>query len=178
MIHKVFVFEERPNEAIDVLIEDVKSSSPKEIMPPNERGQNTALAVRECTFAGFMKCNPTIFRRIEGAIELRRWFEKTKSVFGISECAKGKKIRFATATLEGPALTWWNSKVETLGLENENDCVELEGSKECMTFVADSLKFNELALMYPRMVEPERVKVDAYIRGLTNDIKGEVTLST
>ncbi|GJT53558.1 hypothetical protein Tco_0988612 [Tanacetum coccineum] len=30
MIHKGFVFEERPNEAIDVPIEDVKSSSPKE----------------------------------------------------------------------------------------------------------------------------------------------------
>ncbi|GJX74398.1 hypothetical protein Tco_0312993 [Tanacetum coccineum] len=101
MIRKGFVFEERPNEAIDVPIEDVKSSSPKEsIMPPKSapmtqaamrrmikesvdaaiavererqakvrndasgsgpvRGQNTAPAVRECTFAGFMKCNPTV----------------------------------------------------------------------------------------------------------------------
>ncbi|GJT42345.1 hypothetical protein Tco_0951060, partial [Tanacetum coccineum] len=34
MIRKGFVFEERPNEAIDVPIKDVKSSSPKEIMPP------------------------------------------------------------------------------------------------------------------------------------------------
>ncbi|GJX69277.1 reverse transcriptase domain-containing protein [Tanacetum coccineum] len=38
-------------------------------------------------------------------------------------------------------------------------------------------RFNELALMCPRMVEPERVKVDAYIRGLTDNIKGEVTSS-
>nr|GEU58475.1 putative reverse transcriptase domain-containing protein [Tanacetum cinerariifolium] len=38
-------------------------------------------------------------------------------------------------------------------------------------------RFNELAFMCPRMVEPERVKVDAYIRGLTNNIKGEVTSS-
>ncbi|GJY60694.1 hypothetical protein Tco_0461351 [Tanacetum coccineum] len=58
------------------------------------RGQDTAPAVRECTFAGFMKCNPTVFHRIEGAVELRRWFEKTESVFGISECAEGKKVRF------------------------------------------------------------------------------------
>ncbi|GKC40339.1 putative reverse transcriptase domain-containing protein, partial [Tanacetum coccineum] len=36
-------------------------------------------------------------------------------------------------------------------------------------------KSNELALMCPRMVKPERVKVDAYIRGLTDNIKGEVT---
>nr|GEU96101.1 putative reverse transcriptase domain-containing protein [Tanacetum cinerariifolium] len=36
-------------------------------------------------------------------------------------------------------------------------------------------RFNELSLMCPRRVEPERVKVDAYTRGLTDNIKGEVT---
>ncbi|GKD86221.1 hypothetical protein Tco_1357375, partial [Tanacetum coccineum] len=55
------------------------------------RGRDTALAVRECTFAGFMKCNLAVFRRIEGAVELQRWFEKTESVFEINECAEGKK---------------------------------------------------------------------------------------
>ncbi|GKE43835.1 hypothetical protein Tco_1471119, partial [Tanacetum coccineum] len=43
--------------------------------------------------------------------------------------------------------------------------------------VAYTQRFNEFALMCPRMVEPERVKVDAYIRGLTDNIKGEVTSS-
>nr|GEY44330.1 hypothetical protein [Tanacetum cinerariifolium] len=43
--------------------------------------------------------------------------------------------------------------------------------------IAYTQRFNELALMCPRMVEPERVKVDAYIRGLTDNIKGEVTSS-
>nr|GEV23524.1 putative reverse transcriptase domain-containing protein [Tanacetum cinerariifolium] len=43
--------------------------------------------------------------------------------------------------------------------------------------VAYTQRFNELALMCPRMVEPERVKVDAYIQGLTKNIKGEVTSS-
>ncbi|GJZ07144.1 putative reverse transcriptase domain-containing protein [Tanacetum coccineum] len=38
-------------------------------------------------------------------------------------------------------------------------------------------RVKELALMCPRMVEPERVKVDAYIQGLTDNIKGEVTSS-
>ncbi|GKC30191.1 hypothetical protein Tco_1037485 [Tanacetum coccineum] len=40
-----------------------------------------------------------------GAVKLRRWFEKTEMVFGISECAEGKKVKFAAATLQGPALT-------------------------------------------------------------------------
>ncbi|GJY64743.1 putative reverse transcriptase domain-containing protein [Tanacetum coccineum] len=211
MIRKGFVFKERPNEAIDIPIKDVKSSSSKEsIMPPKSapmtqaarrrmikesvdaaiavererqakvrndakgsgpvRGQNTAPAIRECTFDGSMKCNPTVFCGIEGAIELQRWFEKTKSIFGISECAKGKKVRFVAATLEGPSLTWWNSKVATLGLENNLTVKEYD-------IVAYTQRFNELALMCPRMVEPERVKVDVYIRGLTDNIKGEVTSS-
>ncbi|GKB55246.1 hypothetical protein Tco_0905999, partial [Tanacetum coccineum] len=41
------------------------------------------------------------------AAERARWFKKTESVFKISECAEGKKVKFAAATLEGPALTWW-----------------------------------------------------------------------
>ncbi|GJW89198.1 putative reverse transcriptase domain-containing protein [Tanacetum coccineum] len=114
------------------------------------RGQDAALAVCECTFSGFMKCNPTAFHGTEGV---------------------GKKVKFAAATLQGPALTWWNAKVATMGLEtvNQMPCTEI---KQLMT-----VEFNELALMCPRMVEPERVKVDAYIRGLTDNIKGEVTSS-
>ncbi|GKD27045.1 putative reverse transcriptase domain-containing protein [Tanacetum coccineum] len=165
------------------------------------RGQDTAPAVRECTFAGFMKCNPAVFHGVEGAVKLRRWFEKTKSVFEISECAGGKKVKFVAATLEGPTLTWWKTKVATMGLEIVNQMPWTE-MKQLMTaefypieevqrmehelwnlkvreydVVAYTQRFNELALMCPRMVEPERVKVDAYIRGLMDNIKGEVTSS-
>ncbi|GJY62818.1 putative reverse transcriptase domain-containing protein [Tanacetum coccineum] len=136
------------------------------------RGRDTAPAVRECTFVGFMKCNPT-----------------------------GKKVKFAAATLEGPTLTWWKTKVATMGLETVNQMPWTE-IKQLMTaefcpieevqrmehelwnlkvkeydVVAYTKRFNELALMCPRMVEPERVKVDAYIWGLTDNIKGEVTSS-
>ncbi|GJX54449.1 putative reverse transcriptase domain-containing protein [Tanacetum coccineum] len=165
------------------------------------RGQDAATVVRECTFAGFMKCNPITFHGTEGAVELQRWFKKTKSVFGISECAEGKKVKFAAATLQGPALTWWNAKVATMGLETMNQIPWTE-MKQLMTtefcsieeiqqmehelwnlkvkeynIVAYTQRFNELALMCLRMVEPERVKFDAYIRGLTDNIKGEVTSS-
>ncbi|GKC60562.1 putative reverse transcriptase domain-containing protein, partial [Tanacetum coccineum] len=98
---------------------------------------------------------------------VREWFEKNESVFEISKCAKGKKVKFAAARLEGPALTWWKTKVATMGLETVKE----------YDVVAYTQRFNELALMCPRMVEPERVKVDAYILGLTDNIKGEVTSS-
>ncbi|GJU15650.1 putative reverse transcriptase domain-containing protein [Tanacetum coccineum] len=159
------------------------------------RGRDTAPAVRECTFVGFMKCNPSAFHGVEGAIELQRWFEKTKSVFEVSECAEGKKVKFDAATLEGPTLTWWKTKVATMGLETMNQ-KQLMTAEFCLIeeiqrmehelwnlkikeydIVSYTQRFNELALMCPRMVEPERVKVDAYIRGLTDNIKGEVTSS-
>ncbi|GKB34215.1 hypothetical protein Tco_0879157 [Tanacetum coccineum] len=57
---------------------------------------------------------------VRGAIELQRWFEKTESVFEISERAEGKKVKFASATLEGPTLTWWKTIVTTMGLETVN----------------------------------------------------------
>ncbi|GJX40031.1 putative reverse transcriptase domain-containing protein [Tanacetum coccineum] len=94
--------------------------------------------------------------------QIAEMVEKTESVFEISECAEGKKVKFAAATLEGPALTWWKTKNLKV---KEYDVV------------AYTQRFNELAFMCPRMVEPERVKVDAYIRGLTDNIKGEVTSS-
>nr|GFB44482.1 hypothetical protein [Tanacetum cinerariifolium] len=87
------------------------------------------------------------------AVKLGRWFEKTESVFGISKCAEGKKVKFAVVTLQGPALTWWNAKYN---------------------IVAYTQRFNELALIYPRIVKPESVKADAYIRGLTDNIKNNL----
>nr|GEZ68336.1 reverse transcriptase domain-containing protein [Tanacetum cinerariifolium]GEZ68339.1 reverse transcriptase domain-containing protein [Tanacetum cinerariifolium] len=54
-------------------------------------GPAAAPAIREYTFASFMKCNPITFHITEGAVELCRWFEKMEMVFSISECAEGKK---------------------------------------------------------------------------------------
>ncbi|GKE69235.1 putative reverse transcriptase domain-containing protein, partial [Tanacetum coccineum] len=126
-------------------------------------------------------------RGIKGAVELRRWFKKTESVFGISECVEGKKVKFTTATLEGPALTWWNSKIATIDLETVNQMpwtkmkqlmiVEFCPVEEIQrmehelwnlkfkeyNIIAYTQRFNELALMCPIMVEPENVKIDAYI---------------
>nr|GEV30591.1 hypothetical protein [Tanacetum cinerariifolium] len=115
------------------------------------RGQDAAPVARKCTFVGFMKCNPIAFRDTEGTVELLRWFKKTKSVFGISECAKGKKVRFVAATLQRPALTWKNSKTTTMGLETNLKVKEYN-------IVAYTQRFNELALICPRMVDPKRVK--------------------
>ncbi|GJW28033.1 putative reverse transcriptase domain-containing protein [Tanacetum coccineum] len=220
MIRRGFVFEERPNEAINVPIEDEKSPSSElrgsphdSIMPPKsapmtqaairrmiKESVNAAIADERARQAN-VKNDASGSGPERGAVELRRWFEKTKSVFYINECVEGKKVKFVAATLEGPALTWWKTKVATMGLETVNQMPWTE-MKQLMTaefcsieeaqrmehelwnlkvkeydVVAYTQRFNELAFMCPRMVEPERVKVDAYIKGLTDNIKGEVTSS-
>nr|GFB90100.1 putative reverse transcriptase domain-containing protein [Tanacetum cinerariifolium] len=83
-------------------------------------GPAAAPMARECSFNGFMKCGPTQFYGTEGVVGLVRWFEKMENTFEISECAEGKKVKFATATLHGRALTWWNSQVANLGHEVAN----------------------------------------------------------
>ncbi|GKE18596.1 hypothetical protein Tco_1426173 [Tanacetum coccineum] len=86
----------------------------------NAGGPERAQQARDCTFSSFMKCGPTQFHGKEGAIKLCRWFEKMESTFGISECAERSKVKFAAATLQGRALTWWNTQVATLGLAEAN----------------------------------------------------------
>ncbi|GKD63719.1 hypothetical protein Tco_1305827 [Tanacetum coccineum] len=38
-----------------------------------------------------------------------------ESVFHISNCTVENQVKFATCTLIGVALTWWNSHVKTVG---------------------------------------------------------------
>ncbi|GJU13320.1 putative reverse transcriptase domain-containing protein [Tanacetum coccineum] len=121
-----------------------------------------------------MKCNPTFFHGMEGDVELRRWFDKTEMVFGISECAEGKKAKFAAAALQGHALTWWNTKFATMGLEAVNQIPRTE-MKQMMT--AEFYPAEEVQRMEHEMVKPENVKIDTYIRGLSENIKGGVTSS-
>ncbi|GJY14614.1 putative reverse transcriptase domain-containing protein [Tanacetum coccineum] len=167
----------------------------------NAGGQGGAPPARECTYSSFMKCNPTSFHGNEGAVELCRWFEKTESVFSISECAERNKVKFAAATLQGRALTWWNSQVATLGLEvvnakSWNDMKIMMREEFCppeeiqrmevelwnlrvkdSNISAYTQRFNELILLCPKMVPSKKKKVEAYLRGLPENIKGETTSS-
>ncbi|GJS33240.1 hypothetical protein Tco_0531622 [Tanacetum coccineum] len=65
----------------------------------------------------------------KGAVKLCRWFKKTEMVFGISECAEERKVKFAAATLQGRTLTWWNSQVATRGLKAANRITWIEMKK-------------------------------------------------
>nr|GEY86551.1 reverse transcriptase domain-containing protein [Tanacetum cinerariifolium] len=136
------------------------------------RGQDTAPAVCKCIFARFMKCNPISFHGTEGDVKLQRWFEKTKSVFYISESAEGKKtMNQMPWTKMKQLMTAEFCPVEEIQ-RMEHELWNLKVKK--YNIVAYTQRFNKLALMCPRMVKPKSVKIDAYIRGLSNNIKGEV----
>ncbi|GJW82862.1 putative reverse transcriptase domain-containing protein [Tanacetum coccineum] len=53
----------------------------------------------------------TLLTRVVG---LTQWFEKMESVFHISNCIVACQIKFATCTLQGIALMWWNSHIKTV----------------------------------------------------------------
>ncbi|GJW26426.1 putative reverse transcriptase domain-containing protein [Tanacetum coccineum] len=137
----------------------------------------------------------------EGAVGLCQWFEKLESVFRISDCREKDKVKFATATLQGRALTWWNGRTASMGIDAANGTPWAEVRKWmteefCPRSVLQRLeqelynlklkgtdidgytnRFHELALLCPRMVEPEQVKVEQYIRGLSKNIRGDVNTS-
>nr|GFA09386.1 putative reverse transcriptase domain-containing protein [Tanacetum cinerariifolium] len=43
-----------------------------------------------------------------------------QSVFRISDCKEKDKVKFATATLQGRALTWWNGRIASMGIDAAN----------------------------------------------------------
>nr|GEY47881.1 reverse transcriptase domain-containing protein [Tanacetum cinerariifolium] len=145
--------------------------------------------------------DPITFRGNEEVVGLIRWIEKTKMVFTVSKCTEANKVVFAAATFQDRALTWWNSQVATLGIEavtrktwaemkvmmteefyplKEIQMMECEfwnlRVKE-MDISSYTTRFNELVILCPGMVPTVQKKVKAYIGRLSENIKGEVTLS-
>nr|GEV84989.1 reverse transcriptase domain-containing protein [Tanacetum cinerariifolium] len=70
---------------------------------------------RECTYSDFLKYQPLIFKGTDGVVGLTQWFERMESVFHISNCAVKNQVKYATCTLHGNALTWWNSYIKIVG---------------------------------------------------------------
>nr|GFB57173.1 hypothetical protein [Tanacetum cinerariifolium] len=103
---------------------------------------------RECTYLDFMKFQPLYFKGTEGVVELTQWFEKMETMLCISNYIMKNQIKFATFTLLGSALTWWNSHVKI-----------------------------ELALMCARMFPEESDKIERYVDGLPDMIHGSVMAS-
>ncbi|GJT13327.1 putative reverse transcriptase domain-containing protein [Tanacetum coccineum] len=131
---------------------------------------------RPCYYADFMKCQPFNFKGTEGV------------------------VKFATCTLLGDALTWWNCQIRTLGPEAY--AMTWEGLKKKMTdkycplgeiqkleielwnlkvkgndVPAYTERFQELTLICTKFCANETEKINKYIRGLPDNIYGNVKSS-
>ncbi|GKA54433.1 reverse transcriptase domain-containing protein [Tanacetum coccineum] len=139
-------------------------------------GPTAVLLARECSFMGFMKCGPTQFHGIEGAVELCRWFEKIESVFRISECAE-RRLDVVNAKswtgMRKMMMEEFCPDEEVQRLENELRSLKLRDTN----IAAYTQRFIELALLCPEAVPTEKKKVKLYIKGLPENIKGETTSS-
>ncbi|GJS68966.1 putative reverse transcriptase domain-containing protein [Tanacetum coccineum] len=133
-------------------------------------GQGGAPPAGECTFTGFMKCNPTTFHRNKGAMELCRRFKKTKSVATLGlEVANEKpwdemktlmKEEFCPPEeIQRMEIELWNLRVKDSNI------------------AAYTQRFNELDLLCSEAVSSEKKKIKAYIHGLPENVKGETTSS-
>nr|GEY32756.1 hypothetical protein [Tanacetum cinerariifolium] len=145
----------------------------------------TVRPTRECTYKDYLNCGPLKFNGTEGVIGLTRWFERTESVFCINNCIAETQVKFATCTLIGSALTWWNSHMRAVGQEvayvmpwktlkqmmTAKYCprsevkkleVELWNLKVKGTDISSyTLRFQELSLLYGRMFPEESDEIEA-----------------
>nr|GEW41097.1 hypothetical protein [Tanacetum cinerariifolium] len=169
--------------------EDVDTDAPRDTQPSEPRGSPhdsqeatraggpaggpvTAPMARECSFAGFMKFGPTQFHGTEGAVGLVRWFEKMENTFEISECREVSDAR-SCAEVKQMMTDEFCPTEEVQRLEDELRHLKLRD----MNIAAYTERFNELALLCHDDVPNEKKKVELYIKGFPEIIKGETTSS-
>ncbi|GJR41565.1 reverse transcriptase domain-containing protein [Tanacetum coccineum] len=164
-------------------------------------GRRQVPTTRECTYSDFMKCQPLNFKGTEGVVGLTQWFKRTESIFHISNCTIENQVKFATCTLIGVALTWWNSYVKIVGHDAAygmpwKTLVKMMTDKYCprseikkleieiwnlklkgTDVVSYTQHFQELALMCGRMFPEESDQVEKYVGGLPDVIQGSVMAS-
>ncbi|MFS7902858.1 putative retrotransposon gag domain-containing protein [Helianthus anomalus] len=132
-------------------------------------------------------------------VGLLHWFEKLESVFEMCECPEDRRVKYATGTLEGVALTWWNAQVQLLGLVAAN-ATPWNGFKELIKeeycsrddihkleveffnlkmmgseIEAYTKRSNELAILCPTVVDPPIKHIELYLKGLVPEIQSHVT---
>ncbi|GJZ56544.1 putative reverse transcriptase domain-containing protein [Tanacetum coccineum] len=135
---------------------------------PNENNRDARPVARECTYQDFIKCQPLNFKGTEGVVRLIKWFEKMETIFHISNCLEKYQVKYATCTLLNSALTWWNSHKRTIGAE----AAFAMSWRELMKLMAE--RFQELTMMCTKMVPEEEDWVEKFIRGLPDNIQGNV----
>nr|GEY56535.1 putative reverse transcriptase domain-containing protein [Tanacetum cinerariifolium] len=131
-------------------------------------------------------------------VGLIRWCEKMETVFHISNCSERYQVKYATCTLLDSALTWWNSHKRTVRTNAayalswrelmklmtkvycpRNEIQKMETELWNLTVKNNDMatytqRFQELTMMYTKMVPEEEDRVEKFIGGLPDNILGNV----
>nr|GEX37860.1 hypothetical protein [Tanacetum cinerariifolium] len=118
-------------------------------------GRRKMATPKECPYTDFLKCQPMSFQGTKGV------------------------VKFASCTLQGSALTWWNSHMRAVrqDVAYAMSWVALKRMIIGLDLLNYNHHFQELALMCERMFPEEAEKVERYIDGLPNMIHGSVKAS-
>ncbi|GKC72903.1 putative reverse transcriptase domain-containing protein [Tanacetum coccineum] len=149
-----------------------------------------------CTYKGFVACGPRYFDETGGPVALTRWIEKMESVIDNSGCLANQRVKYATSSFIGKALTWWKTQVQARGRDAanamawndfkalltmefcpSNKIYKLEGEFWNDLMVGADLagytnRFHELRKLVPHLVTPETKHVTRYIHRFPSQIYG------
>ncbi|GKB51143.1 putative reverse transcriptase domain-containing protein [Tanacetum coccineum] len=194
-----------PNETADEVTRQLNAALPNlltqlvQALGGNRTNQREATP--SCNIKTFRASGAKEFFGTEGAVGLLTWFESTESVLHITKCPAESQVEFAASMLQGRALTWWNTLVQTRGRAAaiaqpwedfkkllmkeycpDDEIQKLESEFWNHKMVGSDIdgytaRFHELARLVPHMVTPESQRVNRYIRGLAPEIKPHVTSS-
>nr|GEU75171.1 hypothetical protein [Tanacetum cinerariifolium] len=114
-------------------------------------GRREMTTPRECSYTGFLKCQPISFQGTEGDVAYEMPWVALQRMITSKYYPRGE--------IQKMEYEFWNLKVKGLDLLNYNH------------------RFQELALMYERMFPEEAEKVERYIGGLPDMINGYVKAS-
>ncbi|GKC81324.1 putative reverse transcriptase domain-containing protein, partial [Tanacetum coccineum] len=135
---------------------------------PNENNSDARPVARECTYQDFMKCQPLNFKGTEGVVGLIRWFEKM-------ETNSHKRTIGAEAAF---SMSWRElMKLMTKVCCPRNEIQKKESelwnlSVKNNDLAAYTQRFQELTMMYTKMVLEEEDQVEKFIGGLPDNIQG------
>nr|GFA95820.1 reverse transcriptase domain-containing protein [Tanacetum cinerariifolium] len=125
------------------------------------RGPAGAPMARECSFTGFLKCGLTQFHGTEGAVGL------------VATLGREMANERPWTEVKQMMTDEFYPTEEVQRLEDELRHLKLRD----MNIAAYTERFNELALLCPDVIPNEKIKVELYIKGLPEIIKGETTSS-
>ncbi|GKD39325.1 hypothetical protein Tco_1259532, partial [Tanacetum coccineum] len=108
-----------PNETADEVTRQLNTALPNlltqlvQALGGNRANQREV--AQSCSIKTFRASSAKEFFGTEGAVGLLTWFKSIEYVLHITKFPAKSQVEFTSSMLQGHALTWWNTLVQTRG---------------------------------------------------------------